>query len=230
MFMTKRIVGTAALTVAVFGMGIGLLLLHPPAPGVPVAKADDQAKPEEKGRTDPAGVPLEARLIAKEDTYALDLGGKTPEEYRKLLKDHPYAPAPAVDLELEYRNSGDKEIKFLAGGANPGSPLLLKLDGPGAVNIALPANLRSKSETVPPMPVALAPGKTYTLPVKGLMTSNLGREGSASYWTEQGDYTLVATYKTAVSPVPEGSKDAGNGFGPVTVVSAPVKLKVVEKK
>ena len=42
-----------------------------------------------------------------------------------------------------------------------------------------------------------------------------------------GDYTLTATYKTAVLPVPKGAKDNGKGFGPVTVISAPVKLKVV---
>jgi hypothetical protein len=51
-----------------------------------------------------------------------------------------------------------------------------------------------------------------------------------SYWTEPGDYTLVATYKTAVSPVPEGAKDNGKGFGPVTIISAPVKLKVVDPR
>jgi len=33
-----------------------------------------------------------------------------------------------------------------------------------------------------------------------------------------------------VSPVPEGAKDDGKGFGPVTIISAPVKLKVVKEK
>ena len=184
--------------------------------------------PEEKSKTEPRGVPLEARLIAKKDTYVLDLGGKTPEEFRKLLKD-PYPPTPAVDLELEFRNSGDKDLTFLVGGTAPDVPLLLKLDGPGAVNIPLQALLVGIPST-PPEKVTLPPGKTHTLPIKGLMTNRLNRDGTASYWTEPGDYTLVATYKTAVSPVPKGAKDDGNGFGPVTVISAPVKLKVVQKK
>lgn len=185
-------------------------------------------KPEQKSKTEPPGVTLEARLIAKKDTYILDLGGKTPEEFRKLLKGS-NVPAPAVDLELEFRNSGDKDLRFLVGGFAPDIPLLLKLEGPGAVNIPLPAML-VRIPGKPPQQVTLAPGKTHTLPIKGLMTNRLNREGTASYWTEPGDYTLIATYKTAVSPVPKGTKDNGKGFGPVTVTSAPVKLKVVQQK
>jgi hypothetical protein len=93
------------------------------------------------------------------------------------------------------------------------------------VNIALPA-LRVRLRSEPPTRITLAPGKTHALPIKGLMTNRLNRDGTASYWTEPGDYTLIATYKTAVSPVPEGAKDNGTGFGAVTVISAPVKLKV----
>src|SRR5262249_3463741 len=138
----------------------------------------DTPEAKAKGKTDPPGVPLEVRLVAKKDTYTLDLGGKTPEEFRKLLKDRPL-PAPAVDLELEFRNSGDEDLKFLVGGNNPDIPLLLKLDGPGAVNIDLPPNNRSKSESQPPTQVTLAPGKTHTLPIKSLMPSNLARKGTA---------------------------------------------------
>jgi hypothetical protein len=210
----------AAVILLVLASGTGLALER-------TRKEADQ-KPEEKGRTEPPGVPLEARLIAKKDTYILDLGGKTPEEFRKLLKDS-LPPAPAVDLDLEFRNGGNKDLKFLVGGSAPDIPLLLKLDGPGAVNIALPA-LLVRIVSTPPKEVTLAPGKTHTLPIKSLMTNRLNREGSASYWTEPGEYTLIATYKTAVSPVPEGSKDNGKGFGPVTVISAPVKLKVVQEK
>jgi hypothetical protein len=186
------------------------------------------AQKSAQSKTDPPGVPLEARLIAKKDTYVLDLGGKTPQEFRKLLKGLK-VPAPAVDLELEFRNSGDKDLTFLVGGFAPDIPLLLKLEGPGAVNVALRA-LFVRIASKPPQKVTLAPGKTRTLPIKSLMTARLNREGSASYWTEPGAYTLIATYKTAVSPVPKGAKDNGQGFGSVTVTSAPVKLKVVQKK
>jgi hypothetical protein len=183
---------------------------------------------KQHGKTEPPGVPLEARLIAKKDTYVLDLGAKTAEEFRKALQiKNQYLPAPAVDLELEFRNSGDKELKFLVGGTNPDIPLLLKLDGDGAVNLVLPA-VASAMASLPPTPVALAPGKTHVLPIKALVTNCRGREGSASYWTQPGDYTPVATYKTAVSPAPAGAKDNGKGFAAVTLTSAPVKLKVVD--
>jgi hypothetical protein len=184
-----------------------------------------QQPSEEKSKTEPPGVPLQAWLIAKKDTYVLNLGGKTPEEFRKLVQKS-FPPAPAVDLELEFRNGGAKDLTFLVGGTNPDVPLLLKLDGPGAVNVVVPAVHKAMAST-PPKQVTLAPGKTHTLPIKSLMTNHIGRDGTASYRTEPGDYTLTATYKTAVSPVRQGAKDTGRGFGPVTVISAPVKLKVV---
>src|SRR5262249_42869933 len=158
-----------------------------------------------EGKTDPPGVPLEVRLVAKKGTYTLDLGGKTPEQFRKLLHDGPRPASPEVDLVLEFRNTGDKEIKFLVGGANPDIPLLLQLHGHGAVNVSLPA-LMSDTPIVPPESVSLAPGKSYALPIKSLMTKNLGRDGSASYWTEPGEYKLIATYQTAVSPAPKDAK------------------------
>src|SRR5206468_658033 len=40
-----------------------------------------------QGKTDPPGAPLELKLVAKKDTYTLDLGGKTPEEVRKVVKE-----------------------------------------------------------------------------------------------------------------------------------------------
>jgi RNA polymerase sigma factor (sigma-70 family) len=198
----------------------------------PRGKEDERPKQEAKSKTEPAGVPLEARLVAKKDSYILDLGGKTPEEFRKDIK-NVYPATPAVNLELEFRNSGDKTFAFLVGGSNPDIPLLLKLEGPGAVNVTLPAADAPIARRLFTK-VILAPGKTHTLPIKSLMTERLGREGTASYWLEPGDYTLIATYKTAVSPAPAGSKDGGNwlgeGFGQVTVVTAPVKLKVTQAK
>jgi RNA polymerase sigma factor (sigma-70 family) len=201
----------------------------------PPGKQGERPKQEAKSKTDPAGVPLEARLVAKKDTYALDLGGKTPEEFRKGIE-NVYPATPVVDLELEFRNSGDKEFTFVVGGSNPDIPLLLKLEGPGAVNVTLPAQ-NAPIARAPFTQVTLAPGKTHTLPITSLMTKRLGRDGTASYWLEPGDYTLTATYKTAVSPAPAGSKDGAEllmqgfpGFGQVTVITAPVKLKVTREK
>jgi RNA polymerase sigma factor (sigma-70 family) len=201
----------------------------------PSGKQSERQKQEAKSKTDPAGVLLEARLVAKRDSYVLDLGGKTPEEFRKGIE-NVYPATPAVDLELEFRNSGDKEFTFVVGGSYPDIPLLLKLEGPGAVNVTLPAQNAPGARGLFTK-VTLAPGKTHTLPITSLMTKRLGREGTASYWLEPGDYTLIATYKTAVSPAPAGSKDGAEllgqgfpGFGQVTVVTAPVKLKVTQEK
>jgi hypothetical protein len=205
----------------------GLVAMASIALAAPATAPVRQQQPEQKSKTEPPGVPLEARLIAKKDTYGLDLGGKTAAEFRKLIKSS-NVPAPAVDLELEFRNTGDKDFTFLVGGFAPDIPLLLKLEGPGAVNLSLPA-MFVRIPSKPPQKVTLAPGKTHVLPIRGLMTSRLNRDGTASYWTEPGDYTLIATYKTSVSPAPKGAKDNGQGFGQVTVTSAPVKLKVVQK-
>jgi hypothetical protein len=186
--------------------------------------------PNAKGKTEPAGVPLEARLVAKQDTYSLDLGGKTAEEFRKLLKDGQRPAPPQVDLVLEFHNTGDKEIKFLVGGTNPDIPLLLQLDGEGSMNFTLPS-LASAMVSRPPEQITLAPGKSYEMPIKNLRTNNLGREGSASYWTAPGEYNLSATYQTAVSPLPKDAKESptAKGFGMVTVTSNKVQIKVKDK-
>jgi hypothetical protein len=58
------------------------------------------------------------------------------------------------------------------------------------------------------------------------------REGSylKYYWTQSGEYTVFASIRAEVSPAPKGAKDAGNGFGMVTLTSNPVKLTVVDPK
>jgi RNA polymerase sigma factor (sigma-70 family) len=211
---------------ALAAWGVGYLI-GPSAVARPAADKKGAAK----GKTEPPGVPLEARLVAKKRTYTLHLGGKTPEEFRKLVHTGHSPAAPEVDLVLEFRNTGGKEIKFLVGGSNPDVPLLLQLHGHGAVNATLRA-WASASLTRPPEQVSLAPGKSYALAIKSLRTSNVGREGSASWWTEPGQYKLIATYQTAVSPVPRGAKAHRwhKGFGLVTLTSPPLALEVVKHK
>ena len=51
-----------------------------------------------------------------------------------------------------------------------------------------------------------------------------------AYWTEAGEYELVAKLKTGMSPAPKDAKEGGEGFGLVTVTSAPLKITVEEKK
>ena len=198
-------------------------------------------KPEEKPKADPPGTPLEAKLVVKKDTYTLDRGGKTPEQYRDDAKKAP--PKVDVDLVLELKNTSDKEIKIWIVGdlrdekhQNGGDYVTLKLDlqGPGAVNGPVYEVYKTPA-TPPPTVHAIAPGKTWELPIT---TLSYGTHGIAHFssqrscWTQAGEYTLTATFKTAVSPKPDGAKEtkwAHFEGGLVTVTTAPVKLKVVEK-
>jgi hypothetical protein len=200
-----------------------------------------ESKPEVKPKTEPPGVPLEAKLILKKDTYTLDFGGQTAEAYRDAAKKS--LPRVAVDLALELKNTSDKEIKIWIVGdlcdekhQKGGDYVTLKLDlqGPGAVNAAVREADKAPA-TPPPTVLAIAPGKTWSLPLTSLCHGTHGVahfSGHRSCWTQAGDYTLTATFQTAVSPKPEGAKEtkwAHFEGGLVSVTTAPVKLKVVEK-
>src|SRR5579871_6725889 len=84
--------------------------------GLLVAAAGDDSGAAEKpkGKTDPAGVALEAKLAAKKKTYTLDLGGKTSDEFQKELKTAKktgrYPQPPVVDLVLEVKNTGKQDV------------------------------------------------------------------------------------------------------------------------
>jgi hypothetical protein len=189
----------------------------------------DEAKPKESGKTDPAGVPLELRLVAKKASYPLDLGGKTAAEFRKELDDAQktgrYPPPPAVDLSLELRNTGTKDLMLqVQGDANV---LTLQLEGPGAMSVA-PRRAFTTDFRLPKI-ITIAAGKSHTFPAIKSLTYGFRGVAQQSYWIKAGEYTLTASYKTAVSPAPKGAKDARNGFGHVTVTSAPVKIKVEAK-
>jgi hypothetical protein len=207
-------------------------------PGPAKAPVPPQA-PVEKAKTDPPGAPLEGKLVVKQETYTLDLGGKTPEQYRDAAKKSP--PLVEVDLALELKNTSDKEITLWVADdygkeerQDGGDYVKLQLDleGPGAVS-ALVQQRFTRPKTPPPRTRSLAPGKTWALPIT---TLNYGTHGVATYeayracWTGPGEYALTATFKTAVAPTPAGAKETKwahfeGGF--VTVTTAPVKLKVV---
>jgi hypothetical protein len=196
---------------------------------------------EEKSKTDPAGAPLEAKIVVKKDTYTLDLGGKTPEQYRDAVKASP--PKVDVDLVLELKNTSDKEIKIWIVGdlrdekSQPGGDYVtldLSLQRPGALNVAGPEIVTTPA-TPPPTVQAIAPGKTWSLPLTSLCHGTHGvalKRANRSCWTQAGEYTLTATFKTAVSPKPEGAKEtkwANFEGGFVSVTTPAVKLKVVER-
>jgi|ERR1051326_4092843 hypothetical protein len=199
--------------------GLGLLLF------ATMAVADD---PKDKPKSDPPGAVLEARIVLNKDTYALNLGGKTADEFRKAVKEAetkggaaPGVP-PEVDIVVELRNTSEQDIKIWVEGDN--TELILDLKGPGAASYT--QDIPIGRATIPSKVITIAAGKTHTLPLKSLQTGTSNIRIQRTYWTETGEYTLVARYRTAIAPAPKGAKDAGDALGHVVVSSAPVKIQV----
>jgi hypothetical protein len=190
----------------------------------PVAAAEKPAKEADKS------LPIEAVLVAKKSTYTLDLGDKTAKEYRRKIEADAARDAfpnpPVVDLVLELRNTSDKEVKVQVGGTL--NTLMLKLSGPGALEFALRNRITPKF-VIAPRTVMLAPGKSVTAMTIKTLSYGYRGIGNRAYWTAPGEYTLKASYQTAISPPPQGTKADPKGFAPVTVTGAPVKIKVETK-
>ncbi|MBX9625834.1 MAG: hypothetical protein K2X82_18685 [Gemmataceae bacterium] len=191
------------------------------------AGADDK---KDGPKADPKGTPLELSITGKKTAYTLDRGGLSAAEYLEKLAAANKAgekmpDPPAVELAVEIKNTSDKPVTVWV----KGDPfdLSLELKGKGAVNAAPPLAFTREFRT--PEGVEIAPGKTHSIPLKSLMSGFRGMSKFA-YWTTAGDYELVATLKTGVSPAPADAKDAGEGYGQVTLTSAPFKLTVEDKK
>jgi RNA polymerase sigma factor (sigma-70 family) len=187
------------------------------------------------GSTEPAGVPLVARLIGVKNSYTLDLGGKSAKDFKaeidaiakRPLGARRYPAAPQVDLKLELTNTSKKEIKVqVRGNANK---LTLDLKGPGVVYapVVIQNFLPIRR---PPVVLTIAPGKSVTIDDMPTLGFPKPGTGSRAYWTTAGNYTLTVDYILGVSPAPAGTKDAGDGFGQVIIHTAPTPLKVVEAK
>jgi hypothetical protein len=189
------------------------------------ANAPSTRPAEEKGKTDPPGLPLEARLVLKTDTYKLD-----PKQQGKAFRDslpkldkqgpgrlnvRPPEP-PTVDITFELKNTGTKDISVVIGGDM--CSLDLKLEGRGAVTA--PYQMMMTMEYRMGKKVTIEPGKSLTIPIKRL-THGMRGVSSASYWTEPGDYTLSASYRTPVEGLDLKPDQGATIFGP------PVKIKVV---
>jgi hypothetical protein len=189
-----------------------LFITAAPAPG------------EEPRSQPPPDGALELRLLARKDAYPLDLHGKSPPQFRKLLEDiaadakkgkprDDVPPAPAVEVVLEIRNTSDHEVEIWLGGDD--TALTLELKGPGAAStsyvVYVTADLRGSR------PFKLPPGGHISRLVRTLEDGFRG-VGRRWYWTEAGDYTLTATYEL-------GSPSLKKGAGPV-LTSAPLPLKV----
>ena len=203
----------------------------------PAPKAKDEPR-EVKAKIDPPGAPLEGTLDVRTDTYTLDRLGQTAAQYAQTVKEQP--PVVEVDLVLVLKNTSNKEITIWTAGdyrveerKDGGDYVRLQLDlkGPGVVSKVVAAR-ETRPRTPPPQRRTLVPGQTWSLPIT---TLNFGTRGWASFeasrtcWTEPSEYTLTASFKTAVSPAPPGSKQTLFEGGYVTITTAPVKLKVIEK-
>ena len=184
----------------------------------------------DKPKADPKGTPLELSITGKTLKFTLDTGGLTPAEYKQKIEDSPKPrggrpPAtPTVDLTLEIKNTSDKAVMVWSGGDSV--VIELELKGKGAVT-ANPM-LAFTREFRLPTAVEIAPGKSLSIPVKSL-TSGFRGASKFTYWTAPGDYELVATFKTGMTPPPKDAKE-NDGFGEVTLTSSPLKLTVEEKK
>ena len=102
----------------------------------------------------------------------------------------------------------------------------LELQGPGAVSVALKGRITNKL-IIAPMTITLERGKSQTIPITSLAYGFKGSHNA--YWLEPGKYTLTASYKTTVSPAPAGATPADEGFGAVTITSAPLTITVEGK-
>ncbi len=193
--------------------------------GLVVAAWADDPKPPDRGKTDPPGVPMEAVLTSKQASYTLDLGGKTADEVRKRMEAGDYPPAPTVDLSLELRNIGDKDVLIRMNGTT--NVIDLDLQGPAALSVPLKGRI-TNHVIVAPMTVTLERGKSQTIPITSL---SFGFKGSHNaYWLAPGKYTLTASYKTTVSPAPAAAQAADEGFGAVTITSVRPLTIAVEGK
>jgi len=160
--------------------------------------AQEQGEP---APTEPTGAPLELRLIAKRTAYAVELGGRTPQDFAALLvkegQRHAW-PGPVVVLVAELHNTGKHEL-HLVGDPTPE----LHLRGPTEASVIATGG-RGAAAVADSKRFALAAGKSITIVFRSLEYISGGRQRSV-VWTEAGGYTLMAVFPLAVSPPPPGS-------------------------
>jgi RNA polymerase sigma factor (sigma-70 family) len=227
--------GSAGAKVArvAFGMPLPMLMQNVRAGLAPL---ESEPALRERGTSVPAGAPLRARLRARKDTYTLDLGGRTPEEFRRLFRppsSWPPPPPPGVDLVLELSNTGDEPIQ-LCSPAGDGVAIGFILKGPGVFHSLLGRNPTRERFSPNRDVVTLAPHEKKTFPIERLLGGSPmpGAYQSGTYWTRAGDYTLMARFATQVNPAPLRGKSppSADGFGRVWLTTPPIKLTVVEQK
>lgn len=166
---------------------------------------------------------LTLKLVAKQDTYVLDRGDKTADEYKKMLdelamdkKGGAMLPKPPiVDLVLEVKNRGKDPVSIFVGG----DPNIYVFDLKGPAVYAVSPRIAMTLEFRIPMEKKLEGGQTYEIPVKLLADGGRGISRWL-YWLDHGDYTLAASYRLS-------DKEGGQG---AVLKSEPVKIQVVKPK
>ena len=171
--------------------------------------------------TDPAGLPLTARLVVKQDTCEVPSDWQA-EGFREKLQTMATSGQrlpnpPAVQMALEITNTSDKAVTIVEG--SDMSMLELQLIGPGALSVKprmmMTRELRMGRE------VTIAPGKSATIDIPRLAWGMRGVGGYA-YWTKPGTYRLQAGYQTPLTGEGLGLKPGQR----VTVTAEPVTLTV----
>ncbi|MBY0527531.1 MAG: WD40 repeat domain-containing protein [Gemmataceae bacterium] len=192
-------------------------ILIKPTEGLLVSK--DRAPGFES--TTPIGVSLDARIVVDQDTYELDLAGKSSCQFARLICSNNPPQMPQVKLGVALKNNGDKPIELRSKQVR----MSFHLYGPGAMNRPHILQAEFANEAEDPSAVRLDPGKEHMVPIH-----NLDSWIAKSYWVVPGHYLLSASIWTQVSPSPKGADDAGEAFGYVTIRTAPVKLRIEKKR
>jgi hypothetical protein len=142
----------------------------------------------------------------------------TAAKYEQAIKDGKVA-APAIDLVLELKNNTKSEMRVRITGATP--RLTLKLKGKGKVVTVEKTLPRPK---VPVTYATLKPGEKYEMPITRLVGNPKSVTSEEEhFWTEPGEYTLEATYRTLVQGDAEAIRKAAPKAKAAAVAAAAKK-------
>lgn len=178
-------------------------------------------------RVEPGGEIFHLKRV--DFAVTLDLGGQTPDEARDQLRAKArkgqLPPAQRVDLSFVLRNTGNRPIQVWTGGEATG--MLLQLRGPGWIDVTAPVSPTERGRAT--KTVRLEPGESCVVPIIELAYRDRGVVHHL-YWTEPGEYTLTVQFRTGVRPPPPGAPPLKEGFGLVTLSSAPITIRVEAKE
>lgn len=203
-----------------FGLICAAVLLSSPI-AISIA-AEPDAKPGPS--TEPKDLPIELTIVSETNEFYFDGRGEQPAKFQQRIRDmEKYGdplPATRVQMNLQIKNKGKSTIRIWESG--DATLLTLDLKGPDAMTAEAK---RKGTGFISPTVVSIAPGKTYSIPLTSL-TSGFRNETKFAYCGGLGNYQLSASFKTGMSPTPQGAKALGNDFGEVVLKSAPYAFRV----